>query len=1132
MKKILSLLITTSVLGIYGIKSAFSPADGDDSFGRNITTTFNDEIIWDDAFDDFLVGTPEKDEAYIDVTRTSDNKYIAVGGRAKTGGAVWGSAFDDLGIVTFFNTDGSVIFNKTYQYNGNSGNQFNAVIEAENGDFIIVGKTLRPNTAWDVWDAYWLRITRTGDIVWESKYGTNDWEILFDIKRKDDGGYVVIGMGYDGSNKGLIMQLDETGQNRISTEIVGNNASEELRGLTKLEDGSFVAVGISRSTIGGDILTENKGGKDGWVVHIDASGNFVSSKLYGGSGHEEFHQVIQADNGDIVIVGDTSTFNDGDITSETQANDRAVKDALLFVLPADGSEPFGQSFGGMAEESLRDIAKVDGGFHVVGFTKSEKVCEEQLCANTMPADGSGIFTYDGLTRNYDGDYSVTETKVFGGYGNDLFSATTIWKSTDLAVPRVKDIAVGASDSSASGNMGSSTSGGFDALIVIDQYAPEITVPTEEMIVRVSQSANIDFMAGVVAKDIEDGDITDRITLTGVPEKIDGANYTVGDIGTYTLTYEVIDNQGNIHRKTRLLTITQANAPTFTYDQWTFLNPGDPFNPLENVSASDVEDGILTDLIEIDSDNVNASTPGNYSVTYSVTDSDFNTTTVTRVVIVTEAPKIISNGNNRINPDGTFDPMAGISATDNEDDDTTLVVSITGGTGVNTDWKTPGTYTLIYSVTDSDNNTTTVTRTITVTNMPTIGGIEDQDVNPGSSFDPLEGVHATDVEDGDFAVEQIRVTGSVDTSTPGTYELTYSVTDVDGNTTTVTRTITVTEAPVIIGASNKSVNPDGTFDPMAGISATDKEDDNSTLEVVIVGGTGVSSNWKEPGIYTLVYEVVDSDGNETHLVRKITVTHPPQIIGASDKSINPGSIFEPLDGVSGIDNEDGDNLTVAVLADNVITSTPGQYEVVYSVTDSDGNVTTLSRIITVTHRPEIKIPGDVTVNLNDEFNPLEGVSASDVEDGVINDIVVSGIVDTSKSGDYTITYSVTDSDGNETSISRIITVMNRPIISLPDENTVNKGGAFDPLKGVNASDVEDGNITHLIEVIDNNLDISKVGTYTIKYRVTDSHGNTHEAERLVEVILPEFDFNPSVVLLIMVFGIIGAVPVTMAAFKPK
>ena len=50
----------------------------------------------------------------------------------------------------------------------------------------------------------------------------------------------------------------------------------------------------------------------------------------------------------------------------------------------------------------------------------------------------------------------------------------------------------------------------------------------------------------------------------------------------------------------------------------------------------------------------------------------------------------------------------------------------------------------------------------------------------------------------MVVKQSQVTGTVDTSTVGTYTITYSATDASGNTSSETRTVTVvdTTAPVI------------------------------------------------------------------------------------------------------------------------------------------------------------------------------------------------------------------------------------------------------------------------------------------------------------------------------------------------
>ncbi|MBY0757504.1 DUF5011 domain-containing protein, partial [Clostridium sardiniense] len=71
--------------------------------------------------------------------------------------------------------------------------------------------------------------------------------------------------------------------------------------------------------------------------------------------------------------------------------------------------------------------------------------------------------------------------------------------------------------------------------------------------------------------------------------------------------------------------------------------------------------------------------------------------------------------------------------------------------------------------------------------------------------------------------------SVDTNKPGKYEVTYTVTDSDGNTITVKRVVTVNPKMVeinnapVIKAENKTIKVGSKFDPMTEVSATDKED---------------------------------------------------------------------------------------------------------------------------------------------------------------------------------------------------------------------------------------------------------------------------------------------------------------------
>lgn len=87
--------------------------------------------------------------------------------------------------------------------------------------------------------------------------------------------------------------------------------------------------------------------------------------------------------------------------------------------------------------------------------------------------------------------------------------------------------------------------------------------------------------------------------------------------------------------------------------------------------------------------------------------------------------------------------------------------------------------------------------------PTISGVSNKQIKVGDSFNPLAGVTANDKEDGDLT-SKIVVTGSVNTSKAGTYNLVYSVTDSKGATTTASATITV------IDNSIPTYNPSATY----------------------------------------------------------------------------------------------------------------------------------------------------------------------------------------------------------------------------------------------------------------------------------------------------------------------------------
>ncbi|WP_415336262.1 immunoglobulin-like domain-containing protein, partial [Clostridium perfringens] len=215
----------------------------------------------------------------------------------------------------------------------------------------------------------------------------------------------------------------------------------------------------------------------------------------------------------------------------------------------------------------------------------------------------------------------------------------------------------------------------------------------------------------------------------------------------------------------------------------------------------------------------------------------------------------------------------------------VTVKSDGGLDVN-DPKV-GTYKVVYTVTDRDGNTTEKEITITVVSndKPVISGADNISITEGTAFDPMAGVTATDTEDGNIT-NKVKVEGIVDSNKPGKYELTYTVTDTDGNTTIVKRVVTVNpkivevnNAPVIT-AENKTIKVGSKFNPMTGVSASDKEDGDLTGKVKVVENT---VDIDKPGTYKIVYEVTDSQGAQTRKTITITVVSndKPVISGADN-----------------------------------------------------------------------------------------------------------------------------------------------------------------------------------------------------------------------------------------------------------
>ena len=276
--------------------------------------------------------------------------------------------------------------------------------------------------------------------------------------------------------------------------------------------------------------------------------------------------------------------------------------------------------------------------------------------------------------------------------------------------------------------------------------------------------------------------------------------------------------------------------------------------------------------------------------------------------------------------------------------------------------------------------------LTVNTAPVISLVESPKIvegniiiKTGDVFKPLEYVKATDDEDG----EEVNITANslnVNNKKPGSYKVTYTATDKEGESTNLDVNVIVEEVqqsvsnPVMnITNKNIQIRQGDKFDPLAGVTATDYQGRKLTVNV-----TG-SYDVEVVGSYVLTYTVTDTYGNTITDTATLEVVKQdaPVINGVkSNIEIKVGENFDLLDGVTATDFT-GALIKVQVSEDYDI-SVPGEYTITYKAIDKYGNESEVKAILKVVEKPNNNQKPDDSGNKPDNggSNPGDGANKPD------------------------------------------------------------------------------------------------------------------------------------------------------------
>jgi hypothetical protein len=358
-----------------------------------------------------------------------------------------GTANPQTATITFFPVGSSnippvtlTVTQKPYSFNlgfrkALGGQNFEGItsqaVRSPDGGTVIAGTTYsndgdvyRNHGGADVWV---VKLNATGDTVWTKVYGGTLDDYAASIVATPDGGYAVAGStqsndgdvhGNHGGSDIWVLKLDASGDT-LWTKTYGGSADEGNGYTVTTSDGGYAVAGYTNSNDGD--AHDNHGSHDMWLIKLNKDGALMWSQTYGGSNLDETRSIAATPDGGFVLAGLTAS-NDKDVTG-FHIPTIVGFDMWVIKVDGNGNKIWAHAYGGTTDDVAISITAAAGGYVVAGYTNSSDGDVEGYHGSA----NSPVF-YDMLVIKLDENGNKLWAHAYGGTLDDY--ALSVVSTTD------------------------------------------------------------------------------------------------------------------------------------------------------------------------------------------------------------------------------------------------------------------------------------------------------------------------------------------------------------------------------------------------------------------------------------------------------------------------------------------------------------------------------------------------------------------------------------------------------------------------------------------------------------------------------------------------------------------------------